>query len=231
MAFPIILSSPSGGGKTTIAHAILARRKDVGYSVSCTTRPPRDGEVDGRDYHFQSAKEFKRGQAAGEFAESAEVHGHLYGTLRSEVTRVLASGKHVIMDIDVQGAAQFSAAFPESVLIFILPPSAEALLERLMARGTEDPKSFIRRLRSAKDELKAIDLYPYVVVNDRIASAVATISRISTAEGVQRASDGVLKASNKERHDGIPRAIRTPSAREEIAGFIPHEGPPSHTHP
>jgi guanylate kinase len=214
MAFPIILSSPSGGGKTTITHEILARRKDVGYSVSCTTRPPRDGELDGRDYHFLSTKEFKRGQAAGEFAESAEVHGHLYGTLRAEVARVLSSGKHVIMDIDVQGTKQFFAAFPESVLIFILPPSAEALVERLAARGTEDPKSLIRRFRSAKDELKAVDLYPYVVVNDRIDSAVAAISSIIDAEGVKRSRNGALRARVKELEDGIQRAIDHYSARK-----------------
>ncbi|HVS59532.1 MAG TPA: guanylate kinase [Gemmatimonadaceae bacterium] len=214
MAFPIILSSPSGGGKTTIAHQLMARRKDVGYSVSCTTRPPRDGEIDGRDYHFRSLEDFRRGQAAGEFAESAEVHGHLYGTLRSEVARVLSSGKHVIMDIDVQGAKQFSAAFPESVLIFILPPSAEALVERLTARGTEDPKSLIRRLRSAKDELKAIDLYPCVVVNDRIDSAVAAISSIIDAEGVKRSRNGALKARIRKLEDGIQRAIDHYSARK-----------------
>ena len=180
MAFPIILSSPSGGGKTTIAHQLLAVRGDVGYSVSATTRPPREGEVDGSDYHFLSLKDFKRGRAAGEFAESAEVHGHLYGTLRAEVERVLASGKHVIMDIDVQGTRQFAAVFPDSVLIFILPPSAEALIARLEARGTEDPKSLIRRFRSAKDELKAIDLYHYIVVNDEVDPAVAAISGSST---------------------------------------------------
>ena len=208
MPFPVILSSPSGGGKTTIAHQLLAKRQDVGYSVSCTTRPPREGEVDGRDYHFRSLEGFRRGQAAGEFAESAEVHGHLYGTLRAEVERVLSQGKHVIMDIDVQGTKQFFAAFPESVLIFILPPSAEALVERLTARGTEDPKSLIRRLRSAKDELKAIDLYPYVVVNDRIDSAVAAISSIIDAEGVKRTRNRRSLAKRiRELEDGIQRAI------------------------
>ena len=214
MAFPIILSAPSGGGKTTIAHQLLAVRKDVGYSVSCTTRPPRDGEVDGRDYHFRSLKDFKRGQAAGEFAESAEVHGHLYGTLRAEVERVLSSGKHVIMDIDVQGARQFAAAFPGSVLIFILPPSAEALIARLEARGTEDPKSLIRRFRSAKDELKAIDLYQYVVVNDEVDSAVAAISSIIEAEGLARSRDGTLDARVKKLMTGIQRAIDHYSARK-----------------
>ena len=214
MAFPIILSAPSGGGKTTIAHQLLAVRNDVGYSVSCTTRPPRDGEVDGRDYHFRSLKDFKRGQAAGEFAESAEVHGHLYGTLRAEVERVLSSGKHVIMDIDVQGARQFAAAFPGSVLIFILPPSAEALIARLEARGTEDPKSLIRRFRSAKDELKAIDLYQYVVVNDEVDSAVAAISSIIEAEGLARSRDGALEARVQDLMTGIQRAIDHYTARK-----------------
>jgi guanylate kinase len=214
MPFPIILSSPSGGGKTTIAQQLLVARQDVGYSVSATTRPPREGEVDGRDYHFRSLKDFKRGQAAGEFAESAEVHGHLYGTLRAEVERVLASGKHVIMDIDVQGTRQFAAAFPDSVLIFILPPSAEALIERLEARGTEDLKSLIRRFRSAKDELKAIDLYQYVVVNDEVDSAVAAISGIIDSEMLKRSRDAALDAQVSNLMAGIQRAIDHYSARK-----------------
>ena len=214
MPFPIILSSPSGGGKTTIAQQLLVARQDVGYSVSATTRPPREGEVDGRDYDFRSLKDFKRGQAAGEFAESAEVHGHLYGTLRAEVERVLAFGKHVIMDIDVQGTRQFAAAFPDSVLIFILPPSAKALIERLEARGTEDLKSLIRRFRSAKDELKAIDLYEYVVVNDEVDSAVAAISGIIDSEMLKRSRDAALDAQVSNLMAGIQRAIDHYSARK-----------------
>jgi guanylate kinase len=214
MAFPVILSSPSGGGKTTIAHKLLSRRKDLGYSVSCTTRPPREGEVNGRDYHFLAVEKFKRGQDAGEFAESAEVHGHLYGTLRAEVARVLSSGRHVIMDIDVQGAQQFSAAFPESVLIFILPPSADALIDRLTARGTEDAKSLIRRFRSAKEELKSIDLYEYVVVNDRIDSAVAAISSIIDAEALKRSRNDALEPLIKNIEDGIQSAIDLHSKRK-----------------
>lgn len=214
MAFPVILSSPSGGGKTTIAHKLLSLRKDLGYSVSCTTRPPREGEINGRDYHFLSVEKFKRGQDAGDFAESADVHGHLYGTLRAEVARVLSSGRHVIMDIDVQGAQQFSAAFPESVLIFILPPSADALIERLTARGTEDAKSLIRRFRSAKEELKSIDLYEYVVVNDRIDSAVAAISSIIDAEALKRSRSDALEPLIKNIEDGIQSAIDHYSTRK-----------------
>jgi guanylate kinase len=213
MAFPIILSSPSGGGKTTIAQKLLAARQDLGYSVSCTTRPPREGEVEGRDYHFLSAKDFKRGQQAGEFAESAEVHGHLYGTLRAEVERVLSSRKHVIMDIDVQGSRQFAAAFPDSVLIFILPPSAEALIARLEGRGTEEPKSLIRRFRSAIDELKAIDLYQYVVVNDDLDSAVAAVSSIIDAEEIKSFSNSGFDGRVTELLTGIQRAIDKYSAR------------------
>jgi guanylate kinase len=214
MPFPIILSSPSGGGKTTIAHELLALREDAGYSVSCTTRPPREGEVNGRDYYFRSADDFRRGQDAGEFAESAEVHGHLYGTLRREVAKVLASGRHVIMDIDVQGAQQFSAAFPESVLIFILPPSPDALVDRLLARGTEDRDSLIRRFRSAKDELKAIDLYQYVVINDRVESAVASVSCIIDAEGLKLSRSNGLDPLLRDLEDGIQRAIDLYSTRK-----------------
>lgn len=214
MAFPVILSSPSGGGKTTIAHKLLSLRRDLGYSVSCTTRSPREGELNGRDYHFLVVDEFKRGQDAGEFAESAEVHGHLYGTLRAEVARVLSSGRHVIMDIDVQGAQQFAAAFPESVLIFILPPSADALIERLTGRGTEDATSMIRRFGSAQDELKSIDLYEYVVVNDRIDSAVAAISSIIDAEALKRSRNDALDPLVKSIEDGMQRAIDHYSKRK-----------------
>jgi guanylate kinase len=207
MPFPIILSSPSGGGKTTIAHRLLEQRQDVGYSVSCTTRPPRGDERHGRDYYFRTDEEFRRGQQAGEFAESAEVHGHLYGTLRAEVAKVLSSGRHVIMDIDVQGAKQFVTAFPESVLIFILPPSADVLVDRLKARGTENTKSLIRRFRSAKEELKAIDFYQYIVVNDRIESAVAEIDSIIDTEHSRRSRNESFEPLIVELEDGIQRAI------------------------
>lgn len=184
--FPIILSSPSGGGKTTIARELLRRRTDLGYSVSCTTRNPRLGEVDGRDYYFLSRAEFERRRDAGEFAESAEVHGNMYGTLRSEIQRVLSVGKHVVMDIDVQGAIQFTRAFPTSVTIFVLPPSADVLLERLRQRQTESKEQLARRLQSALQELQAVDLYQYVVTNDDLAKAVQRVASIIDAEVVSR---------------------------------------------
>ena len=184
--FPIILSSPSGGGKTTIARELLRRRTDLGYSVSCTTRAPRVGELNGKDYYFLSTVEFERRREGGEFAESAQVHENMYGTLRSEIQRVLSAGKHVVMDIDVQGARQFRRAFPESVTIFVLPPSAEILLERLRQRQTESKEQLARRLQSALQELQAVDEYQYVVVNDDLAKAVARVSAVIDAEVVRR---------------------------------------------
>jgi len=184
--FPVILSAPSGGGKTTIAKALLARRPDLGYSVSCTTRSARPGEVDGKDYYFISRAEFIAERERGAFAESAVVHGNLYGTLRREVERVVSEGKHVVMDIDVQGASQFFRAFPNSVTIFILPPSAEVLLDRLRSRKTESPAQLAARLQSALQELQQVDEYEYVVVNDDLERAVATIESIIDAETVSR---------------------------------------------
>jgi len=185
--FPIVLSSPSGGGKTTIARMLLAKRPDVGYSVSCTTRAPRQGEVNGRDYFFVTQEEFRSRQGRGEFAESAEVHGQLYGTLMREVESVLGSGRHVVMDIDVQGARQFVAAYKESVLVFLLPPSADALFARLTSRNTDRPDEVRRRLKQASAELEAVRDYHYVVVNDALDSAYSQVSSIIDAEAVRHA--------------------------------------------
>ncbi len=184
--FPIILSAPSGGGKTTIARELLRQRSDVGYSISCTTRLPRPGEVTGADYHFLTREEFLRRRAAGEFAESAEVHGNLYGTLRSEIARVLARGQHVVMDIDVQGARQMREAFPRVVTVFVLPPSGDVLLDRLRARKTESPEELVARLHSALLELRAVDEYEYIVVNDDLEHAVERVEAILDAEVVSR---------------------------------------------
>ena len=196
--FPVILSSPSGGGKTTIAKALLARRQDIGYSVSCTTRAPRAGEANGKDYYFLTELEFIARRAKGDFAESAQVHGLWYGTLRSEVEKVLGSGKHVILDIDVQGAAQFRRSFPQAVLVFVLPPNGESLLERLRERGTENAAQLTRRLQSAIAELKAVPEYQYVVINDELERAVQRVAGIIDAETMRR-----------ERLTGLERDLRS----------------------
>ena len=164
----------------------MARRSDVGYSVSCTTRAPRSTEKDGEDYHFISDDEFVARQARGEFAEWAMVHGKRYGTLRSEVQRVLDAGRFVLMDIDVQGARQFIGSFPGSVLVFVLPPSVEALVERLRARNTESDAQLAERLRNAHTELQDVIRYHYVVVNDALDQAVESVAAILDAEGLRR---------------------------------------------
>ena len=187
--FPVIMSSPSGVGKTTIARMLLERRADLGYSVSCTTRQPRPGEVDGRDYFFWTPEQFIAARERGEFAESADVHGRMYGTLRREVERVLSQGRHVLMDIDVQGAAQFARVFPESVLIFLLAPSAEVLVERLAGRKSETADDLAVRLRNAIAELREADKYDYLIVNDDLDRAIRYVSSVIDAETVRRQRD------------------------------------------
>lgn len=206
--FPVILSSPSGGGKTSIARELLSIRADVGYSVSCTTRAPRPGEAEGVDYRFTSRPDFRAAVDRGEFAEAAEVHGELYGTLRSELDRVMGSGRHVIMDIDVQGARQLVRAFPESVLIFVLPPSTEVLLDRLRARGTEGPDAVARRLENAVEELRAVAMYDYVVMNDDLRLAVDRVAAIIDAEMARRVRTPSLDASVERMIEELQAAIK-----------------------
>lgn len=184
--FPIVLSAPSGAGKTTIARKLLAIRQDVGYSVSCTTRAPRPAERDGVDYHFLSPEAFEESVQRGEFAEWAEVHGNRYGTLMSEVEKVMAVGKHVMLDIDVQGARQLRQRFLESVTIFVVPPSLEALVARLVGRKTESEEGLELRLRNARTELEEAEQYQHVVVNDHLEQAVAHVSGIIDEETLKR---------------------------------------------
>ena len=208
-AFPIILSAPSGAGKTTIAKSLLSQRSDIGYSVSCTTREPRSGEIPGEDYYFLTRTEFLKKRDLGEFAESAEVHGNLYGTLRSEVLKVIGTGRHVLMDIDVQGASQFTKFFPQSVTIFILPPSAEVLFERLRKRQTETPRELANRLQSALQELQSVDEYEYVVMNDDLDQAIRRIGSIIDAEVSSRERVAGLRTQVALLIDHLEREIES----------------------
>jgi guanylate kinase len=177
-----VLSSPSGGGKSTIARHLLEAREDVTYSVSATTRPMRQGEEDGRHYHFLDRGEFERRVKAGAFLEWAEYGGQLYGTLNDAVRTGLASGRHVVLDIEVRGARQVRERVPDSVQVFVLPPSAAVLVQRLRGRNTEDPAGVARRLAIAAEELLAAREYQYVVVNDDVVDAVAQVAAILDGE-------------------------------------------------
>jgi guanylate kinase len=180
--FLLVLSSPSGGGKTTIARRLLDARADVGYSVSATTRAPRSGEVEGRDYHFLSRAEFERRLGAEDFLEHAAYGGNLYGTLRSEIERIFAAGRHAVLDIEVEGSRQIRRSLPDAVHVFVLPPSGAELVRRLEGRNTEDAAAVRRRLEHAAQELASVGEYDYAIVNDDLARAVTQVSAILDAE-------------------------------------------------
>jgi guanylate kinase len=175
-----VITGPSGVGKGTLIRLLRERVPGLALSVSATTRAPRPGEQDGLDYHFLSDAEFARRVAAGDFVEWAEYSGRRYGTLRSELERHLAEGRPVVLEIEVQGARQVRRAMPEAVQIFIEPPDGEALKDRLVGRGTDDPDAIARRLAVAESELAAADEFQYRVVNDRLDEAVARLVEIVT---------------------------------------------------
>jgi guanylate kinase len=177
-----VITGPSGVGKGTLISGLLERATGLELSVSATTRPPRDGEVDGSDYHFLDREEFDRRARAGEFLEHATYSGHRYGTLRSEVEGRLKSGRSVVLEIEVQGARQVRAAMPESVQVFIAPPDPAALRARLESRGTDSAGDIDERLRAAELELAAQEEFPHVVVNDEIEAATSRLEQIVREE-------------------------------------------------
>lgn len=182
----IIITSPSGGGKGTLISELMKRGVGIGYSVSYTTRPMRQGEADGTDYSFISVEEFEKRIADGEFLEYAKVHDNYYGTSKARVQRLIAEGVDVILEIDVQGAADVLKTLPDAVSIFILPPSFEALAQRLRARNTEKPEQLRLRLRNSFDEVRRFDEFEYVVINDNIADAVRRLESIIVGERQRR---------------------------------------------
>jgi guanylate kinase len=178
----IPVSAPSGSGKTTIVKAVLAAHPEMLFSVSATTRPMRNGEVNGKDYFFLSREEFEHRIKAGELVEWEEIYGDLYGTLKSEVERALATRKAMLFDIDVKGALSIKRRYPsDAVLIFVSPPSLEVLKSRLLNRRTEDEEALKRRLDRASMELNAADQFDYRVVNDDLQTAVAEVNKIVTS--------------------------------------------------
>ena len=182
MAKVFVITGPSGVGKGTLIGLLRERVPDLELSTSATTRPPRAGEQDGRDYHFLSREEFARRADANEFLEHAAYSGNRYGTLRSEVERRLAAGESVVLEIEVQGARQVRAAMPEAVLVFIAPPDPATLRERLERRGTDDPAAVDERLRTAELELDAQQEFQHVVVNDEVEAAAEALERIVRGE-------------------------------------------------
>ena len=178
-----VIAAPSGAGKTSLLKAVMARRPGLSFSVSCTTRKPRPGEVDGKDYHFVDRAEFERLIAAGEFVEHANVFGNLYGTRRSVVESALAEGRDLVIEIDWQGAAQVRKRLPEAVQIFILPPSRAELEKRLRGRGSDSEEVIARRLQESVLEMSHWHEFDYVIVNRDFEAAAAELEAVFDGRG------------------------------------------------
>ncbi|MFN0157403.1 MAG: guanylate kinase [Bacteroidota bacterium] len=174
----IVISAPSGSGKTTIAREIMKRNPGLGFSVSATTRKRRDTEIDGRDYFFLTDEEFRRRVAAGEFVEWEEMYGNLYGTLKTEIDRAISNGQHLVFDVDVKGGRSIKELYTDALLIFICPPSLDTLKQRLTGRRTEDEAALARRLDRVPMEMEMGKGFDITVVNDDLERATAEVDRI-----------------------------------------------------
>jgi guanylate kinase len=216
--FFLVLSAPSGGGKTTIAKMLLQARDDLGYSVSATTRPKRPGERDGVDYHFLPRDEFVRRQQSGEFLEWATYGGELYGTLKSEIDRIFAQGRHAVLDVEIEGARQIRRNFPNSLLLFVLPPSAEALVERLVGRKTEDPALVQERIIRAADELAAVAEYDYAILNEDLVVAVAQVAAILEGEAWRVSRQDTLPRFIEQLRRDVVKAAEKIGKQSPVAG-------------
>jgi guanylate kinase len=211
--FLLVLSSPSGGGKSTIARKLVQGRDDVAFSVSATTRRLRSGEKDGKDYHFLSDEEFDRRLESGGFVEWASYGDRRYGTLMSEVQRIFEEGSHAVLDIEIDGARQVRRKFPDAVTVFLLPPSGAELAARLRGRDTENEEQIARRLARAQEELRAASEYDYVVVNDDLVVAVEQVAAIVEAESLRVTRREELSGQLEDLQRGVAEA-QSPASKQ-----------------
>ncbi|MEO6421470.1 MAG: guanylate kinase [Candidatus Nitrotoga sp.] len=181
-----VVSAPSGAGKTSLVRSLLASNQQVDISVSYTTRSPRPSEIEGEDYHFVSHETFLNMAAHGDFLESAEVYGKLYGTSKSWIEAEILNGRDILLEIDWQGAEQVRQAFPDCISIFILPPSLQALESRLHARGQDDVKEIAQRTHAAKEDITHVVEFDYVIINDELDIALQQLNAIVVAAGLRR---------------------------------------------
>jgi len=190
----LVIVAPSGAGKTSLVHELLEHDRNIRLSVSYTTRSPREGEVEGRDYHFIAREAFERMIAAGEFLEYANVYGNYYGTSRRWIETELAGDHDVLLEIDWQGARQVRTLFPQMVGIFVLPPSLSELRRRLNLRGTDSPEAIERRMASAREEISHVLEFEYIIVNERFEAALSDLLAVVRAARLSRAQQAVRLA-------------------------------------
>ena len=183
-----ILSAPSGAGKTSLVSALLESNKHIALSISYTTRAPRPGEIDGKDYHFVSREKFLDMAKHGDFIESAEVYGNLYGTSQPWIEKELVSGRDILLEIDWQGAEQVRRLMPHAISIFILPPSLSALETRLKGRAQDSAEVIARRLQAAREDISHVAEFDYVIINDKLDEALRQLNAVVIAVGLHRDS-------------------------------------------
>ncbi|MDX8399419.1 MAG: guanylate kinase [Gallionellaceae bacterium] len=181
-----IVSAPSGAGKTSLVTALLASNKEIDLSISYTSRSPRPGEINGKDYHFISREIFLDMAKQGDFLESAEVYGNLYGTSQSWIKTETANGRDILLEIDWQGAAQVRSKFPDCIGIFILPPTLQALEDRLKGRKQDSDEVIARRIASAREDVAHVVEFDYVIINDKLDEALEQLNAVVVAAGLRR---------------------------------------------
>jgi len=198
-----IISAPSGAGKTSLVHALLNINPQINLSVSYTTRNPRPGERDGKDYHFVSRETFTEMTKRGDFLESAEVYGNLYGTSQKWISQEIAKGQDILLEIDWQGAAQVRKLFPECVSIFILPPSLEALEQRLKGRGKDNAEVIAKRMAAVREDVSHVAEFDYVIINDNLNEALRELNAVTLSARLRG-------ARQLSRHQALINQLQNP---------------------